>query len=355
MNILVEKTCYNYHIAQVGKGAAVNYYKSKAVAIIYITMTIVMITTSAGGTGLFLLTPSQHIEDILSADFGITQTADTESGSDVAPGAGIAQPEQTGPGTEAAAGPGSNTAAISGSNATAGTGSKTSDKFDNKKLSWNINLNTEHKPPGISQYTKGLVDKYNVIYLGNTSRKVIYLTFDAGYEAGYTAGILDTLKKDNVKSIFFVTGPYIKSNPGLVRRMLNEGHQVGDHTINHYSLPTLSDASVTHEIAGLDTRFKTAFGVGFKYMRPPMGEYNERVLSIANGLGYKTVFWSFAYEDYDQSKQKGADHAYNIVMKYLHNGAVLLLHAVSRDNAEALDRIIKGIEAEGYTLSPFDL
>ncbi len=229
------------------------------------------------------------------------------------------------------------------------------DKLDNTKYSWWLSLNNQHKTPGFPSQAKKFVEKHDGIYIGDTTRKIVYLTFDEGYENGYTSKILDVLKADNVKSIFFVTGPYIKEHPELVKRMLDEGHLVGNHTINHPSLPTVSDTALENELYGLEKQFSAQYGKGFKYMRPPMGEYSEKVLVAAQQLGYKTVFWSYAYKDYDVNDQKGADYAYKMVMNNLHNGAVYLLHAVSKDNAEALDRIIKDLRAEGYTISPFDL
>jgi peptidoglycan-N-acetylmuramic acid deacetylase len=229
------------------------------------------------------------------------------------------------------------------------------EKLDNKKFSWWIRLNKEHKPPTTNEDIEKLIDKYDGIYLGDTSQKVIYLTFDEGYENGYTPQILDTLKENDVKTIFFVTSSYVKNNPELVKRMLDEGHQVGNHTINHPSLPDLGYEKLENELLGLEKEFYEQFQVGFKYMRPPAGEYSERVLAAAQQLGYKTVFWSFAYDDWYADKIRGADYAYNKVMENLHNGAVLLLHAVSKDNADALDRIIKDIRAEGYEIRAFDL
>jgi peptidoglycan-N-acetylmuramic acid deacetylase len=229
------------------------------------------------------------------------------------------------------------------------------DKLDNTKLSWWFTPNKEHKTPGIPSNAKELCQKYDGIYIGNTEEKVIYLTFDEGYENGYTPKILDTLKENEVNAIFFVTGPYIRKNQDLVRRMMDEGHQVGNHSINHPSLPTVDNITLEKELLGLEKNFQDLFGTGFKYMRPPMGEYSERTLAAAQQLGYKTVFWSFAFKDYDVNDQKGADYAYRKVMDNLHNGSVLLLHAVSKDNAEALDRIIKDIKAQGYEIRAFDL
>jgi peptidoglycan-N-acetylmuramic acid deacetylase len=229
------------------------------------------------------------------------------------------------------------------------------DKLDNTKYGWGLSLNKKHETPGIPSSVKSLIEKHDGIYVGDTSNKVIYLTFDEGYENGYTPKILDALKDNDVKAIFFITGPYLKKNTDLVKRMLDEGHQVGNHTINHPSLPAVDYATMERELLGLEEQFYSVFGTGFKYMRPPMGEYSERTLEAARQLGYKTVFWSFAYRDWDVNDQKGADYAYDKVMENLHNGAVILLHAVSKDNAEALDRIIKDVKAQGYEFKPFDL
>lgn len=228
-------------------------------------------------------------------------------------------------------------------------------KLDNTKKSWWIKLNNQNKPTTISDGVKQLIEKHNAVYIGATSKKVVYITFDEGYENGYTSKILDVLRENDVKSIFFVTGPYIKNNPKLVQRMLDEGHEVGNHSVNHPSLPNVGNTALEKELWGLEKDFKVKFGKGFKYLRPPIGEYSERTLEAANQLGYKTVFWSYAYADYDVKNQKGADNAYNVVMNNMHDGAVILLHAVSKDNTEALDRIIKAIKAQGYIISPFDL
>ncbi|NLC68653.1 MAG: delta-lactam-biosynthetic de-N-acetylase [Clostridiaceae bacterium] len=232
---------------------------------------------------------------------------------------------------------------------------KVLEQLDNKKLSWWYRPNTNNKPSTIPDDISELIGKYDGIFQGDTSKKVVYLTFDEGYENGYTPMILDALKENDVKAIFFVTGSYIDRNPDLVKRMLDEGHQVGSHTVNHPSLPDLGYEELENELLGLEEKFYEKFNAGFRYMRPPMGEYSERTLAATQQLGYKTVFWSFAYDDWYTDKIRGADYAYNKVMENLHNGAVLLLHAVSKDNAEAMDRIIKDIKAKGYEIRPFDL
>jgi len=224
----------------------------------------------------------------------------------------------------------------------------------NKRLSWSFVRKKDNLPPAFTKQYSELADKYGAIYIGDTTKKTIYLTFDEGYENGYTPKILDTLKDNDVKAAFFITMPYLKNEYKLVERMLNEGHIVGNHTVNHLSLPELSDNKVEKELIDLDLLFKEKAGISMKYMRAPKGEFSERTLKISKELGYTNVFWSFAYADWDRTKQKGADNAYNMVMNNIHNGAVLLLHAVSSDNAEALDRIIKDLKTQGYTFSSLD-
>lgn len=229
------------------------------------------------------------------------------------------------------------------------------EKLDNTVRSWWLKLNDTHETPYVPEDIVNMLADFDGIYTGDASRKCVYLTFDEGYENGFTPKILDVLKENNVKSIFFITGPYLEKNTELVKRMLDEGHQVENHSVNHFSLPSIDDSTLKDELCNLDDRFNALFGLNFKYMRPPKGEYSERTLAAAQQLGYKTVFWSYAYKDWDVNDQKGADYAYTKVMNNLHNGAVILLHAVSKDNADALDRIIKGIREEGYTINPFDL
>ena len=225
---------------------------------------------------------------------------------------------------------------------------------DNKLLRWGILRKPDNMTPDADPGAPQLLSKYNAIYLGDTSKKEIYLTFDEGYENGYTTKILDVLKNNNVKAVFFITGPYLKDHQDLVKRMIDEGHIVGNHTIHHPSLPSLGDKELEEDILGLDRVFQEKFGKNMKYLRPPKGEYSERSLSITQKLGYRNMFWSFAYDDWYRDKIRGADYAYNIVMKNLHNGAVLLLHAVSKDNADALDMIIKGARQSGYVFGKVD-
>lgn len=227
--------------------------------------------------------------------------------------------------------------------------------LSNKKLAWYFNRKKNHEKPTIDSALKTVADKYGAIYLDESDEKIIYLTFDEGYENGYTAPILDTLKENNVKAAFFITGPYLKKEEDLVRRMVEEGHTVGNHTVNHPSMPDVTDdTKLENELLDLDRMFYEKFGVTMKYMRPPMGEFSERTLAISKRLGYTSVFWSFAYRDWETDNQKGTEYAKNTVLEGLHPGGVILLHAVSKDNANALGDIIKGAREMGYEFGVLD-
>lgn len=199
-----------------------------------------------------------------------------------------------------------------------------------------------------------LLRKYNGEYLGEKKGKSLYLTFDEGYENGFTAVILDILKKTETPAAFFVTGPYLNGQSELVRRMIDEGHIVGNHTVNHLNLPNQPSETIKSEIEELNRQCMEIYGYRMKYMRPPEGTFSERSLAVTDDLGMRTVMWSFAYRDWDVNAQKGADYAYESVMPYLHEGAVILLHAVSSDNALSLERIINDARARGYTFKSLD-
>ncbi|AGB18265.1 delta-lactam-biosynthetic de-N-acetylase [Thermoanaerobacterium thermosaccharolyticum] len=225
--------------------------------------------------------------------------------------------------------------------------------LDNTLYGWGMRVLPDHKTPEITSKALSLIKKYDGIFTGDTTKKDIYLTFDEGYENGYTPKILDILKANNVKAAFFVTGPYIKEHGDLVKRMVAEGHIVGNHTVNHPSLPKISDEKVKSEITGLAEMFKSLTGKDMHYFRPPMGEYSERTLYITKSLGYKTVFWSLALADW-QPLPGGPEESYNTVMSRIHPGAVILLHAVSKDDTMALDRILKDLKAQGYVFKTLD-
>lgn len=205
------------------------------------------------------------------------------------------------------------------------------------------------EPPEIPSSQSAMLEKYNGRYIDKSNEKALYLTFDEGYENGYTAVILDTLQRTQTPACFFVTGPYLEGQGELIKRMIDEGHIVGNHTVHHLNLPQQPVATVQEEIKLLNDKCDELYGYKMEYMRPPEGEFSERTLAVVNDMGMKTIMWSFAYKDWDVNVQKGADYAYESVMPYLHDGAVILLHAVSSDNASALERIITDAKQAGYT------
>ncbi|MDR0883905.1 MAG: polysaccharide deacetylase family protein [Oscillospiraceae bacterium] len=182
--------------------------------------------------------------------------------------------------------------------------------------------------------------------------KRLYLTFDEGYENGYTGKILDTLKEKDVPAAFFCTLPYLKTDPELVARMINEGHIVGNHSVTHPDFSTISRAKMLQELQGFDNHLRTNFGYTAPYFRFPTGAYNEVALDAVESLDFTSVFWSVAWSDWDPKTQKGKQAAFDTITGRLHPGAVILLHAVSSSNTAALGDIIDWARAQGYTFVP---
>lgn len=194
-----------------------------------------------------------------------------------------------------------------------------------------------------------LVGKHNAIFMGDPSKKSLYLTFDNGYENGFTPQILDVLKEKKVPAIFFVTGQYIKEQPELLRRMVNEGHLIGNHSWSHPDLTTVSDSKLRTELDRVKAGVAAVTAQKeMHFLRPPRGIFSDRTLEESRKLGYTNVFWSIAYVDWDTKRQKGADYAFRQVTSQLHPGAVILLHSVSKDNADAMGRIIDYARSQGY-------
>ena len=219
--------------------------------------------------------------------------------------------------------------------------------------SWWFVRNKTHLPPE-AQQTIDILSRGGH-YLGDMQHKTLYLTFDEGYENGYTAQILDILKANEVKAAFFVTTPYIREQPALVQRMVDEGHIVGNHTTTHPDCSKLSREALQKELDGCAAAFQSLTGQEMPhYFRPPEGKYSIASLNNAQSLGYETVFWSFAYADWDPDKQPGRDKALQMIRDNHHNGAILLLHAVSQSNTEALDEAIRFLKEEGYTFMTLD-
>ena len=221
--------------------------------------------------------------------------------------------------------------------------------------SWGLSFRTEGVPP-VGPASTAQLQQYDAVYLGDTSKKVIYLTFDAGYENGCTEKILDALKKHNVTAAFFLVGNYMEQNADLVRRMVAEGHIVGNHTMHHPDMSKLShQAAFRKELEDLEALYQQITGKEMpKYYRPPQGIYSEDNLKMAKAMGYKTVFWSLAYVDWNNDAQPTPEQAYSKLLPRIHNGAVVLLHSTSKTNAEILDNLLTKWEDMGYSFAPID-
>ena len=215
--------------------------------------------------------------------------------------------------------------------------------------SWGLSFRQEGAPP-VGNADRQQLRQYDAAYLGDPSQKVLYLTFDAGYENGSTEKILDTLKEQQVPAAFFLVGNYIEKNADLVRRMEAEGHIVGNHTMHHKDMSKITDeAAFTKELQDLEKLYEDTVGKPMpKYYRPPQGIYSEDNLHLAQKLGYKTVFWSLAYVDWNNDSQPTREQAFNKLLPRTHPGAVILLHSTSKTNAEILGELIEKWKAEGY-------
>lgn len=196
--------------------------------------------------------------------------------------------------------------------------------------------------------------KYSSLFIDLSETNTVYLTFDEGYENGYTASILDTLKAQGVKAVFFVTYDYCKTSPELVERMIKEGHTVGNHSYSHPSFPKCTDADVIEEVTLLHDYVKESFGYEMTLFRFPMGEFSEKTLAALKKLGYTSVFWSFAYQDWNADSQTSAQEAFDKVTSALHSGGIYLLHAVSKANADSLGEIITYWKQKGYTVGDLE-
>ena len=221
--------------------------------------------------------------------------------------------------------------------------------------SWGLSFRQEGAPP-IGNAGKDQLQAYDAAYLGDPTQKVLYLTFDAGYENGCTEKILDILKQEQVPAAFFLVGNYLQKNADLVRRMVEEGHIVGNHTMHHYDMSKLTDKEAfTGELQDLEILFKEITGQDMpRYYRPPQGIYSEDNLKMAKELGYRTVFWSLAYVDWNNDAQPTREEAFRKLLPRTHPGAVVLLHSTSQTNAEILEELIGKWKEEGYTFGTVD-
>ena len=226
--------------------------------------------------------------------------------------------------------------------------------LSNELLAWGFRRGINHEQPSLDIASDKVIRDYEGISMGNKDSNKVYLTFDCGYEAGYTEKILDILKENNVKAIFFITGHYLNTSSDTVKRMIEEGHIVGNHTVNHKCMPNLSDDEIKEEIMNLHKSVYEKFNYEMKYFRPPKGEFSARVINIVKDLGYTTVMWSSAYDDWDTEKQDREEYGKNKILENMHNGCVLLLHATSKDNSEILGNVIIEIKNMGYEFESVD-
>lgn len=217
---------------------------------------------------------------------------------------------------------------------------------------WGLSFPTPGEPP-VGNATADFLKQYNAYFTGDTGKKTIYLTFDAGFENGQTPSILDTLKKHNAPAAFFVVGNYISTSPDLVKRMLEEGHIVGNHTFHHPDMSQIAEQSAFEkELKELETLYQETTGQEMpKFYRPPQGKYNEDNLKMAKEMGYKTIFWSLAYVDWYTDNQPTREEAFSKLLPRIHNGAIVLLHSTSQTNAEILDELLTKWEEAGYTFA----
>ncbi|QGG48139.1 polysaccharide deacetylase family protein [Heliorestis convoluta] len=219
----------------------------------------------------------------------------------------------------------------------------------NKKYGWGIVRSKNEKGPQVPQWEIDLLKDYDAFYIGKKDEKAVTLTFDMGYEKeGGTPKILDTLAKHNIKATFFFTGHWVKTQPDLLKRIIEEGHIVGNHTWKHPSLPDLSGDKIKNEIMVLHNHIKDHTGYETKYLRPPRGEFSRRSLEISKNLGYQSVFWSIAVVDWKPSSNEKS--IYQGVIDQLHPGAIILLHGNSEGVINQLENIIDTIEKKGYKI-----
>ena len=221
--------------------------------------------------------------------------------------------------------------------------------------SWGLSFQTEGETP-VASASQTVLSQYNAAFVGNTEEPVLYLTFDAGYENGCTAQILDVLKDHQVPAAFFLVGNYLQRNPDLVSRMVDEGHIVGNHTWSHPDMSKIKDRDAfARELRQVEDLYREITGQDMQnYYRPPQGIYSVENLEMARDLGYRTVFWSLAYVDWNNDAQPTPEQAFSKLIPRIHNGAVVLLHSTSRTNAAILDELLTKWKDLGYSFAPIE-
>jgi peptidoglycan-N-acetylmuramic acid deacetylase len=230
------------------------------------------------------------------------------------------------------------------------TGANVLSKEDNWGLGFKQS-GSQQQPSGTE--SAETLKKYDAYYIGNSTDKAIYLTFDCGFENGNTPAILDALKKHNAQATFFVVGHFLEENPELVKRMVDENHTVGNHTYHHPNVTSMGETEFSKEIKSVEDKYKEITGQEMtKYYRAPQGKFNVSNLQMAQAMGYKTFFWSLAYVDWYEDKQPTHEEAFNKLIGRIHPGAIVLLHNTSKTNGEILDELLTKWEDMGYTFAP---
>lgn len=221
---------------------------------------------------------------------------------------------------------------------------------ENSEMNWYFVTRGKDNLPEGPKESLGVLKDYDAYFLGDTENKVIYLTFDEGYENGYTEKILDVLKDEGVPAAFFVVKPYITQNPDIVKRMADEGHLVCNHTSHHPSMASITDPDKFKlEFTDVEDAYREVVGTEMpKFFRPPMGKYSVNSLKQTKDLGYKSIFWSFAYKDWLKDDQPAEEFAIKKITNGVHPGCIMLLHAVSKTNTNVLKTVIEQIKADGY-------
>lgn len=221
-----------------------------------------------------------------------------------------------------------------------------------KSYGWGFKKNNQHLQPEIGSYSK-MIENTNTYYVGDEDDKVVYLTFDAGYDNGNLTKILDVLDEKNVNATFFITGDFVTRFPELTIELSLRGQTVGNHTWSHKNITTLASDEIKEEVEKVENKYFSLTGKEMdRFFRPPAGCFNNESLTIIKELGYSTILWSVAYVDWKKNEQSGVENSVNSVINNLHNGAVILLHTVSSDNVKALPIIIDKIYEDGYTIKP---
>lgn len=218
------------------------------------------------------------------------------------------------------------------------------------ELNWYYVQREKNQIPECPKESEAFLKDYDAYYINNNNEKTLYLTFDEGYEKGYTNDILDTLKELNIPAAFFVVKPYIDSEPDIIKRMTNEGHLVCNHSNHHPSMASITDSEkFKKELTDVEDAFKELTGQEMpKFFRPPMGKYSKASLEKTKNMGYKTIFWSFAYKDWLTEDQPSKEYAIEKIKNGVHPGAIILLHAVSKTNTEILKTVLLDLQNEGY-------